>query len=145
MHAFPQPEHLLQLGEQFPGLNLEKIVRLRGVAEAARSGILDVAALQAPGPERAFEKVQHLKGIGPFYAGLIVLRATGFADALLPMREPRVLTHAARFYGLDDEPTLEWFNGLAERWRPYRTWATVLIRVAGARGTTIPTGDRRAR
>jgi DNA-3-methyladenine glycosylase II len=140
-HAFPRPEHLQQLGEQFPGLSLEKIGRLLDVAEAARLGVLDAPALLAVGPEQAFEKVQRLKGIGPFYAGLIVLRATGFADAPLPMREPRLLGAAARLYGLGGEPTLEWFNGLAERWRPYRVWASVLIRVAGARGTSRATGD----
>ncbi len=133
IHAFPRPEHLQQLGEQFPGLNLEKIGRLLDVAEAARLGVLAAGALQALGPERAFEQVQRLKGIGPFYAGLIVLRATGFADAPLLMSEPRLLGHAARRYGLDGEPTLEWFNQLAERWRPYRVWASVLIRLAGDR------------
>jgi DNA-3-methyladenine glycosylase II len=137
VHAFPQPEHLLGLGDQFPGLNLEKLIRLRGVAEAALSGSLDVVALHALGPERAHEQLQQIRGIGPFYAGLIVLRASGFADAMLPMAEPKLLRHAARFYGFSDEPTVEWLAGLAERWRPFRTWAMVLIRVAGDRGTSI--------
>lgn len=140
LHAFPQPEHLLELGDQFPGLSLEKLVRLRGVAEAALAGKLDVAALHALGPERAYEEVQRLKGLGPFYAGLVVLRATGFADALLPVPEPKVFRHAARFYGLDEPPGHERFAQLAERWRPFRTWATVLIRLAGDRGTSL--GDR---
>jgi DNA-3-methyladenine glycosylase II len=75
--------------------------------------------------------------VGPFYAGLIVLRASGFADALLPMAEPKVLAHTARFYGLPAAPDLEAFAALADRWRPFRTWATVLIRLAGDRGTEI--------
>ncbi len=137
VHAFPQPEHLLQLGDEFPGLNLEKLVRLRGVAGAARAGDLDVARLHALGAERAYEQVQQLKGLGPFYAGLVVLRASGFADAMLLMAEPKVLAHAARFYGLGQPPSLEWFTALAERWRPFRTWATVLIRLAGDRGTKV--------
>ncbi|HEY2259894.1 MAG: DNA-3-methyladenine glycosylase family protein [Gemmatimonadales bacterium] len=138
VHAFPVPQHLLGLGDQFPGLNLEKLIRLRGVAEAALSGSLSVVALHALGPEKAYQEVQSLRGIGPFYAGLVVLRASGFADAMLPMAEPRLLSHAARLYGLSGEPTVEWLTGLAERWRPFRTWAMVLIRVAGDRGTTIP-------
>ncbi len=135
--AFPQPERLLELGDEFPGLNAEKLARLRGVAEAALAGRLDVPALHAMGPEQAFEEVQRLKGLGPFYAGLVVLRASGFADAMLPMAEPKVLGHAARFYGLRAEPDLEWFTALAERWRPFRTWASVLIRLAGERGTSV--------
>ncbi len=133
VHAFPQPGHLLELGDQFPGLSLEKLVRLRGVAGAAQARDLDVPHLHALGAERAYAKVQQLKGLGPFYAGLVILRASGFADAPLLVREPKVLAHAAALYGLPggEEPTLEWFTSLAERWRPFRTWATVLIRLAG--------------
>jgi 3-methyladenine DNA glycosylase/8-oxoguanine DNA glycosylase len=47
------------------------------------------------------------------------------------------MAHAARFYGHTEAPTAEWFGGLAERWRPYRTWAMVLIRLAGDRGTRV--------
>lgn len=144
LHAFPQPAHLVGLGDRFPGLNFEKLTRLRSVAEAALEGELDVRALHAMGPDRATAHVQMLNGIGPFYAGLIVVRASGFADALLQTPEPKLLTHAARFYDYrgDGEPTLEWLTALAERWRPFRTWATVLIRVAGDRGTTVDAAMR---
>jgi DNA-3-methyladenine glycosylase II len=137
--AFPQARHLLELGDRFPGLSMPKLTRLRDVAGASLDGQLDVPRLHELGPERAWTDVQRLQGIGPFYAGLIVLRATGFADALLPMNEPKVLAHAARFYGLPEPPDLEAFASLAERWRPFRTWATVLIRLAGDRGTTVGT------
>lgn len=133
LHAFPQPDRLLELPDDTPGLNAEKIDRLRGVARAALDGDLDVRHLHAIGPERAFEQVQTLKGVGPFYAGLVVLRATGFVDAMLPMTEPRVLQRAAELYELSEPPTREQFQLMAERWRPFRTWATVLIRLGGDR------------
>ncbi len=137
VHAFPQPERLLEAPEdQLEALGAAKVERLRTVAEAASDGLLDVRRLHELGPEAAYEDVQQLKGIGPFYAGLVVLRATGFADALMSAPEPKVLAHAARFYGLAETPTLEHFRELAERWRPFRTWAMVLIRLAGDRGTT---------
>lgn len=135
VHAFPQPRHLVALGDRFPGLNLQKLTRLRSVAEAALLGDLDIAAIQALGPERAYADLQRLQGIGPFYAGLIVLRASGFADAPMLAPEPQVLGHAAAFYGHPQPPTLEWFTALAQRWRPFRTWASVLVRLAGDRGT----------
>lgn len=135
LHAFPQPERLIALPDDTPGLNAQKIERLRGVAEAALQGELDVARLHELGPERAYEDVQRLKGLGPFYAGLVVLRASGFADALLAMNEPRVLKRAAELYGRDEPPTLEQFAEMAERWRPFRTWATVLIRLGGDRAS----------
>ncbi len=134
LHAFPQPAALAGLRE-FPGLNAQKLQRLRDVAQAAGDGALDVARLHALGPERAYEEVQRLQGIGPFYAGLVVLRASGFADAMLAAPEPKVLRHAARLYSLDAPPTLEQLAERAQAWRPFRTWVTVLIRLAGDRGT----------
>jgi DNA-3-methyladenine glycosylase II len=87
--------------------------------------------LKSRGPEDAFIYVQTLEGIGPFYASLIVLRATGFADAPLKIPEPRTLSHAAELYD-DPQLSLERLTQLAENWRPFRTWSTVLIRIAAA-------------
>jgi DNA-3-methyladenine glycosylase II len=131
--AFPQPERILELESGFPGLNDQKVAHLQGVAAAALDGRLDVPALHELGPERAYQEIQRLNGLGPFYAGLVVLRASGFADAPLLVAEPRVLGHFARFYGLDEAPSLERFTEIAEAWRPFRTWVTVLLRLAGDR------------
>jgi DNA-3-methyladenine glycosylase II len=134
--AFPQPERLLEL-ETVPGLNDVKVQRLHAVARAALAGELDVARLHTLGPDAAYQEVQRLPGIGPFYAGLIVLRASGFADALAGLPEPKGAAFAARYYGRPEPLDGEAFAELAERWRPFRTWVAVLIRLAGTRGTTI--------
>lgn len=130
--AFPQPGRLLETAE-LAGLGAEKSERLRAISRAALEGALDVASLHAMGPQDAWSALQNLPGIGPFYAGLIVLRAAGFADAPMPMAEPRILAHVARFYGLPEPPTLEQFSELALAWRPFRTWTAVLLRLAGDR------------
>ena len=135
--AFPQPDRLFALPDAFPGLNATKVDRLRAVAGAAAAGELDAKRLQELGPGRTYEDVQRLAGIGPFSAGLITLRATGFADAMLLAPEPKVLAHATRFYGREQALDLAGLSELAEAWRPFRTWATVLIRLAGERGTTL--------
>jgi len=74
--AFPQPQRLLEAAE-LPGLSGEKAERLRTVAGAALDGALDVERLHELGPEASWTAMQALPGIGPFYAGLIVLRAAG--------------------------------------------------------------------
>ncbi len=134
LHAFPQPDRLAELDAGFPGLGEVKVERLRALALAALDGMLDVERLRALGPEAACEDLQRLSGIGPFYAGLITLRATGFADAMLMTPEPKVLAHAGRLYDRDGPLDLAALAALAERWRPYRTWAIVLLRLAGERG-----------
>jgi DNA-3-methyladenine glycosylase II len=149
LHAFPQPDRLVNHrgeegvigatgGDGVSGLTPEKADRLRGVAEAALRGDLDVERLHGLGPERTYEEVQKLKGLGPFYAGLVTLRASGFADAPLLIPEPRVLGRIKELYGLEQPPTIEQLQQLAEKWRPFRTWTTVLIRLAGDRAAQRP-------
>jgi DNA-3-methyladenine glycosylase II len=129
--AFPVPEALLSV-ESFPGLPPDKIDRLHGVARAALDGQLDPARLLELGPERATADLQAIKGIGPFYSELIVIRATGFAD-VLPASETKALDLAGRLYGLGGPATPEQLRQLAEPWRPFRTWAAVLIRAVTPR------------
>jgi DNA-3-methyladenine glycosylase II len=129
--AFPLPERLLMVKE-VDGLNEQKVSRLHAVARAALDGQLDAHRLMSMDPEDAIRDVQSIPGIGPFYAGLIVIRATGFAD-VLPANEPRALELTKRLYGLPSPPSPAAFEQMAEPWRPFRTWATVLIRAAGPR------------
>jgi DNA-3-methyladenine glycosylase II len=131
LSAFPAPEALLGV-TSFPGVPPEKIERLHGVARAALDGVLDPARLLELGPERATTEVQGIKGIGPFYSELIVIRATGFAD-VLPSGEPRGLALAGDLYGLGGPATPGQLRKLAEPWRPFRTWALVLIRAVTPR------------
>jgi DNA-3-methyladenine glycosylase II len=106
--------------------------RLHGVARAALEGRLDVGALKAMGPDTAMAELQSIKGIGPFYSALIVVRGTGFTD-VLPVNEPRALALAAQLYGLDEPLSEAQFRELAQSWRPFRTWAVVLIRAVSGR------------
>ncbi len=129
--AFPSPGRLLAV-PSFPGIPEDKIRRLHGVADAALAGRLDVGHLTALGPVRAMAELQQINGIGPFYSALVVIRGTGFTD-VLPVQEPRVLALAAQLYQLDGPPGPQEFARLAEPWRPFRTWAVVLIRAAAGR------------
>jgi DNA-3-methyladenine glycosylase II len=129
--ALPTPSRLLAV-EAFPGIDADRLARMHGAARAALDGQLDVAALQALGPQQAMAELQRIKGIGPFYAGLIVVRAIGFVD-VLPRNEPKVLELVRELYHLPALPSQVQFEAIAEAWRPWRTWATVLLRAAGPR------------
>ena len=129
--AFPTPDQLL-LADAFPGISADRMTRLHGVARAALDGILDVARIHTLGPEAALEDLQRINGIGPFYSALIVIRASGFAD-VLPRDEQKALALAGELYGLGGPATSEQFGEIAEAWRPFRTWAAVLIRGAAPR------------
>ena len=130
-HAFPLPEQLLGL-ETFPGLEPQRIERLRGVAERALAGDLDPEMLASTETDRAMTALKTIPGLGPFYAGLVLLRASGVSDALI-LDEPRLRSYLRHYYGLPDEPDDAAVRRIAEPWRPFRTWAAVLIRASGDR------------
>ncbi len=129
--AFPTPEQLLGVRE-FPGLTPDKFSRLHGVARATLNGDLDVDRLRRLGPEACIADLQRLKGLGPFYASLVTIRAVGFTD-VLPTQEPQLRSLVAQLYSWDSPRTDADFEALAENWRPWRTWVSVLIRAAGGR------------
>jgi DNA-3-methyladenine glycosylase II len=129
--ALPTPRALVDVAS-FPEIPDEKMARIRGVAEAALAGQLDADRLLSLGPEAARADLQSIKGIGPFYASLVVIRATGFTD-VLPVDEPMLRGLVTSLYQLDPPCTPDRLAAIAEPWRPFRTWASVLIRAAGSR------------
>ncbi len=136
--AVPTPEQLLRI-QEFPGLTQEKITRLHGIAHKALSGTLDIQRLRHIGPDATTDDMQRLKGIGPFYASLITIRAVGFTD-VPPADEPMLRDLVTQLYHLPEPCTRQRFLEIAEAWRPYRTWASVLIRAAAGRlGDGAPT------
>jgi DNA-3-methyladenine glycosylase II len=130
-HAFPTPEALLAVTE-LPDIGEPKLTRLHAVARAALDGRLDVARLAALPPDEAIAQLRELPGIGPFYASLVLVRACGLADVLV-VNEATALDAVARLYGLPGPPGPDEVARLAEPWRPFRTWAAVLIRAASSR------------
>lgn len=129
--ALPTPEQLLAVGD-VDGLTAQKVERMHAIGQAALDGRLDIAALAALEPSVAMDELQELPGIGPFYSALIVIRALGNAD-VLPADEPKALAMTAQLYGLPGPPSRDELEVLAEAWKPFRTWAVVLIRAAGIR------------
>jgi DNA-3-methyladenine glycosylase II len=122
----PTPSALLEI-ESVPGLPADRIPRLHAVAQAAQRGVLNADRLRAMAPEDAKAELQQLPGIGPFYSSLIVIRACGHADAPT-LGEPRSRAAIEQAYGIDHELGDEELLALAERWRPFRTWISVMMR-----------------
>ena len=117
--AFPPPNILARLDLDLPGRKSEY---LRAVAEAALDGLLDGAALRAVDPADAVQRVQQVKGLGPFAAELVVVRGANAPDAL-PRHEYRLEAEIAERYG-----TGRTLAEVSRAWRPYRTWAAVHLR-----------------
>ncbi|HYC07376.1 MAG TPA: DNA-3-methyladenine glycosylase 2 family protein [Candidatus Binatia bacterium] len=124
--AFPRPQRLLETTE-VPGLATEKVRRLHSIAEAALDGELDTERLRAMPRTDAIERLLRLPGVGPFTAEGTLLRGCGVVDEL--PGDPMTGEAIAELYGLPGPPDAETFARITDAWRPYRMWATVLLRV----------------
>jgi DNA-3-methyladenine glycosylase II len=128
--CLPTPSAVLEM-ESVPGLPADRLPRLHAVAEAAQRGELDAERLRSMPPEDAQAELQRMPGIGPFYSSLIVIRACGHADAP-SFGEPRSRAAIQAAYGVDHELSDAELLALAETWRPFRTWVTVMMRALGS-------------
>ncbi|MCD2197356.1 DNA-3-methyladenine glycosylase 2 family protein [Actinomycetospora endophytica] len=128
--TFPTPGTLLGLDE-IPGLPLEKVRRLHGVAHAALDGELDVARLQALGPDGARAALRRIRGIGEFWSSGIWLRACGVVDEWPD--EPLATAALARIHGRDphdyDDPAT--LAAATAPLAPFRMWVAFLLRMSG--------------
>ena len=93
---------------------------------------MSAAHLQQLGQAAAEDELRTLPGIGPFYSQLISMRGSGLDDAL-PLAEAKAREVAGELDGIDVSSDHDY---LAERWRPVRAWATVLIRATAERSVT---------
>ncbi|GAA3763906.1 DNA-3-methyladenine glycosylase family protein [Micromonospora maritima] len=115
--SFPAPARLRRLDLDLPGRKTEY---LHAVADAALDGLLVGEHLRGLDAEAAVAAVQAVKGLGPFAAELVVLRGANHPDGL-PHHDKRLNAEVTERYGTT-------IDEVSERWRPYRTWAAVLLR-----------------
>lgn len=124
--AFPTPRQLLD-ADALPGINEIKTERLHAIARAAQEGWLQREQLRSMPQDGALAELQTLPGIGAFFSQAILHRGAGTVDTVA---SDEVLKHAVTHaYGLNAAPDEGTLEQLARTWRPYRTWASVLLHV----------------
>ncbi|HYF46037.1 MAG TPA: hypothetical protein VD926_07485, partial [Acidimicrobiales bacterium] len=116
------PERLVDL-RRIPGVPGPKLPWLWALARAALEGDLDPEHLRGMEPEDALRSLRRIDGIGAYSAEFVLTRGAGHPD-LFPRNEPFLEQLMERHYGTADA-------GIADRWRPFRSWAAFLLRSLG--------------
>jgi 3-methyladenine DNA glycosylase/8-oxoguanine DNA glycosylase len=136
--TFPAPH---ALPDRVPLVSEVKSDRLHAIARAALDGRLDATELRALPTADALARLRELPGIGPFSAELILLRGAAHPDGF-PTAESRLHDEMAAAYDLT-APSVADLAKIAENWRPYRTWVSLLLRTRREAETgEITTGRR---
>jgi DNA-3-methyladenine glycosylase II len=142
-HAFPSPSALLTM-ETVPGISAEKVRRLHGLARAALDGALDTDTLRDLPEAEALARLEQLPGIGPWTADAILMRGCGTPDSL-PLRDGISRTAVGSAYDIEGDVSDDRWLAIAEVWRPYRMWATVLLHMAWRREQPATPSYRQSR
>lgn len=120
-HVFPPPERIAALGEVIEarlgalGILSARSRTIRALAQGLAGGSLTLDPGAAP--EEEMKKLLKLRGIGPWSAQYMAMRAMEWPDAFLE-------TDAGVKRALGARPPKE-LLAMAEAWRPWRSYATV--------------------
>jgi DNA-3-methyladenine glycosylase II len=125
----PEPEAFLSLDDtelKGIGFSRQKIRYVRLLAKALRDGSLDLNELEHMSDEEARTHLMELKGIGHWSADIYLLMALLRPD-IWPHGDLALVNAVAKIKGLPKSPSIEEFQAIGERWRP---WRSVAARIA---------------
>ena len=125
----PTPQELLDADPEVvrsAGLSRPKVSYLRSLAEHVVSGELELDRLHELSDEDVTLEVTAVKGLGRWTADMFLIFHLGRPD-ILPVGDLGVRRAVERAYGLESLPDAETLERLGERWRPYRSLASLYL------------------
>jgi AraC family transcriptional regulator, regulatory protein of adaptative response / DNA-3-methyladenine glycosylase II len=125
-HAFPTAPELAATSLDGLGLTGSRIATLHRLSELVAEGDLDLSG--ADDPDATAEALLAIPGVGPWTVAYIAMRALRDPDAF-PATDLGV---RRGFEALGLEATPSAIRERAERWRPYRAYAAMLLWTAAA-------------
>lgn len=108
------------------GLSAAKVRSLTELAEAVRSGTLNLLALKRVPPEEAVARLTTLYGIGPWTAEMFLIFALGAPDVFSP-GDLILVRQMQKHLKLDESVSRKKLAALAEQWSPHRSYVSLLF------------------
>lgn len=125
----PTPEELLEVDEdtlRSAGLSGAKARYVRSLGEHVISGELELDRLDDLSDDEIMAELTAVKGLGEWTAHMFLLFHLGRPD-VLPVGDLGVRRAVERLYGLEGLPSAAELEALGERWRPYRSLASLYL------------------
>jgi DNA-3-methyladenine glycosylase II len=125
----PTPEELLEVDTdtlRAVGLSRAKANYVRSLAEHVISGELELDRLDELSDERVTAELVAVKGLGQWTADMFLLFHLGRPD-VLPVGDLGVRRAVERLYGFEALPSAAELEALGERWRPWRSLASLYL------------------
>jgi DNA-3-methyladenine glycosylase II len=127
--AFPEPAALaVTTPQELRGIQISgpKARYIIGISRLALDGSLDIEGLRGLAPLLAHQELIRHKGVGPWTAQYVGLRALGHLDSL-PAADVGLQKVVTYFYGLRKKVTAARVERLARSWKGWRSYATFYL------------------
>ncbi|CAN5231117.1 DNA-3-methyladenine glycosylase [soil metagenome] len=108
------------------GLSRAKAAYLRSLAEHVIEGELELDRLNELPDEEVIAQLTAVKGLGPWTAHMFLIFHLRRPD-VLPVGDLGVRRAVQLAYGMKDLPSAAELERIAERWRPYRSLASLYL------------------
>lgn len=109
------------------GIPPRKAQAILTVARETVDGTLELETLAAQGDaDCAARRLESIDGIGPWTAHHVIIRGMGMTDCL-PAQDPGLRRAVTERYGLTAPIDAMQMRGIAERWRPWRSYASYYL------------------
>jgi 3-methyladenine DNA glycosylase/8-oxoguanine DNA glycosylase len=105
------------------GLSRQKIAALRSIAQHFDDGRVSGRRLARMDDDTVVECVTQIRGVGVWTAHMLLMFSLGRPD-VLPVGDYGIRKGVQSLYGLRDLPGRAELEGVAERWRPWRSVAS---------------------
>lgn len=125
----PTPEELLEVDAdalRAVGLSRAKASYVRSLAEHVISGELELDRLDELPDEEVAAELIAVKGLGQWSVDMFLIFHLGRSD-VLPVGDLGVRRAIERLYGFEALPSAAEVEALGERWRPYRSLASLYL------------------
>ena len=125
----PAPEQIVATdAEELRGVGLSraKAAYLRSLAEHVIEGELELDRLNDLPDEEVIAQLTAVKGLGPWTAHMFLIFHLRRPD-VLPVGDLGVRRAVQLAYGMEDLPPAAELERIAERWRPYRSLASLYL------------------
>ena len=125
----PTPEELLEVDAdtlRSAGLSRAKANYVRSLAEHVISGELELDRLDELSDEEVTAELVAVKGLGRWTADMFLIFHLGRPD-VLPVGDLGVRRAVERLYGFEALPSAAELEALGERWRPWRSLASLYL------------------
>lgn len=108
------------------GISWSKVSYIKAIAAAAKEQTVDFDTLPQQSDEDVIRQLTKIRGVGVWTAEMFLMFTLGRPD-VFSFGDLGLKRAIQELYGLNKEPSRRTMQRLSDRWKPYRTYAALVL------------------